>query len=62
MGHLDILVCFYHPICSVADLEATNSEPYLVVSTVSCLLENQSVGVVLTKLTQFTSKPWFSGY
>ena len=31
-------------ICSVAVLEATNSEPYVAVSTVACLLENQSVG------------------
>ena len=36
-------------ICSVAVLAATNSEPYVVVSTVACLFENQSVGVVLTK-------------
>ena len=36
-------------ICSVAVLAATNSEPYVAVSTVACLFENQSVGVVLTK-------------
>ena len=36
-------------ICSVAVLAATNSEPYVTVSTVSCLFKNQSVGVVLTK-------------
>ena len=36
-------------ICSVAPLAATNSEPYVAVSTVACLFENQSVGVVLTK-------------
>ena len=36
-------------ICSVADLAATNSEPYAAVSTVACLSENQSVGVMLTK-------------
>ena len=35
--------------CSVAVLAATNSEPYVAVSTVACLFENQSVGVVLTK-------------
>ena len=34
-------------ICSVAVLAATNTEPYVAVSTVACLLENQSVGVVL---------------
>ena len=36
-------------ICSIAVLAATNSEPYVAVSTVACLFENQSVGVVLTK-------------
>ena len=36
-------------ICSVAVLAATNSEPYVDVSTVACLFENQCVGVVLTK-------------
>ena len=36
-------------ICSVAVLAATNSEPYVAVSTVTCLFENESVGVVLTK-------------
>ena len=36
-------------ICSVAILAATNSEPYVAVSTVAGLFENQSVGVVLTK-------------
>ena len=36
-------------ICSVAVLAATNSEPYVGASTVACLFENQSVGVVLTK-------------
>ena len=32
-------------ICSVAVLAATNSEPYVAVSTVACFLEYQSVGV-----------------
>ena len=36
-------------ICSVAVLAAENSEQYVAVSTVACLFENQSVGVVLTK-------------
>ena len=36
-------------ICSVAVLAATNSEPYVAVSTVACLFENQSIGVVLTQ-------------
>ena len=36
-------------ICPVAVLAATNSEPYVAVSTVACLFENQSVGVMLTK-------------
>ena len=35
-------------ICSVALLAATHSEPYVAVSSVACLLKNQSVGVVLT--------------
>ena len=36
-------------ICSFAVFATTNSEPYVAVSTVACLFENQSVGVVLTK-------------
>ena len=36
-------------ICSVAVVSATNSEPYVAVSTVACLFENQFVVVVLTK-------------
>ena len=36
-------------ICSVAVLAATNSEPYVAVSTVACLFEYQSIGVVLMK-------------
>ena len=36
-------------ICSVAVLAVTNFEPYVAVSTVACLFEHQSVGVVLTK-------------
>ena len=36
-------------IYSVAVLAATNSEPYVAVSAEACLLENQSVEVVLTK-------------
>ena len=36
-------------ICSVSVLAAMNSEPYVAVSTVACLFENQSVGVVLMK-------------
>ena len=36
-------------ICSVADLAATNSEPYVVVSTVASLFKFQSIGVVLMK-------------
>ena len=31
-------------ICSVPFLAATNSEPYVAVSTVACLFENESVG------------------
>ena len=36
-------------ICSFAVLAAMNSEPYVAVSTVAYLFENQSVGVVWTK-------------
>ena len=36
-------------ICSVAVLAATNSDPYVAVSTVGCFLEYQSVGVWLQK-------------
>ena len=32
-------------ICSVAVLAATNSDPYVAVSTVACFLKYQSVGV-----------------
>ena len=32
-------------ICSVAVLDATNSDPYVVVSTVACLFEYESIGV-----------------
>ena len=32
-------------ICSVAVLAATNSHPYVAVSTVACILEYQSVGI-----------------
>ena len=40
--------------CSVAVLAATNSEPYVAVSTVACLFDDQSVGVVLnTAVTNF---------
>ena len=35
-------------ICAVAVLAATNSEPYVVVSTVDCFFEYQSTGVLLT--------------
>ena len=35
-------------IWSAAILGATNSDPYVAVSTVACLLEYQSVGVPLT--------------
>ena len=36
-------------ICSVAVLAATNSEPYVAVSTVASFLEYQSTDVLLTK-------------
>ena len=36
-------------ICSVAVLAATNSEPYVAVSTVAWFLEYQPTGVLLTK-------------
>ena len=36
-------------ICSVAVLAATNSEPYVAISTVACFLEYQSVRVWLQK-------------
>ena len=42
-------VCLMSMICSVAVLAATNSEPYVAVSTVVCFLEFQSTGVLLTK-------------
>ena len=42
-------VCLKSMICSVAVLAATNSEPYVAVSTVACFLEYESTGVLLTK-------------
>ena len=36
-------------ICSVVVLAATNSEPYVAVSTVACFLDYQLVGVWLQK-------------
>ena len=42
-------VCLMSMICSVAVLAATNSEPYVAVSTVACFLEYQSTGVLLTE-------------
>ena len=36
-------------ICSVAVFAATNSEPYVAISTVACFLEYQSTGILLTK-------------
>ena len=33
-------------ICSVGVLAATNSDPYVAISTVDCLLEYQSIGVL----------------
>ena len=39
-------VCLMSMICSVAVLAATNSEPYIAVSTVACFLEYQSTGVI----------------
>ena len=53
-------------ICSVAVLVATNSEPYVAVSKVACVFENQSVGVVLTKcntaVTKFPVAMLWSGF
>ena len=42
-------VCLISMIYSVAVFAATNSEPYVAVSTVACSLEYQSTGVLLTK-------------
>ena len=36
-------------ICSTHVLAATNSEPYVAVSTVACFLEYQSIGVLFKK-------------
>ena len=43
-------VCQISMICSVAVLAATNSEPYVAVSTVACFLEYQSTGVFVDKM------------
>ena len=45
-------VCLMSMICSVAVLIATNSDPYVAVSTVACFLEYKSTGVLLTMLTE----------
>ena len=57
-------VCLISMICFVAVLAATNSEPYVAVSTVFCFLEYQSTGVLLTKwkhpVKDFpVAKQWF---
>ena len=38
-------VCLKSIICSVAVLDATNSDPYVAVSTVACPFEYESIGV-----------------
>ena len=38
-------VCLKSIIHSVAALDATNSDPYVAVSTVACLFEYESIGV-----------------
>ena len=43
------MICLMSMIFSVAVIAATNSEPYVAVSTVACFLEYQSTGVLLTK-------------
>ena len=42
-------VCLMSIICFVAVLAATNSEPYVAVSTVACFLEYQSTGVLFNR-------------
>ena len=50
MGTPRYLTVFLSSItCSAAVLAATNSEPYVAVSTVTYLFKTQSDGVVLTK-------------
>ena len=38
-------VCLKSIISSVTVLDATNSDPYVAVSTVACLFEYESIGV-----------------
>ena len=38
-------VCLKSIVCSAAVLDATNSDPYVAVSTVACLFEYESIGV-----------------
>ena len=38
-------VCLKSIICSVAVLDTTNSDPYVAVSTVTCLFEYELIGV-----------------
>ena len=45
-------VCLKSIICSVAVLEATNSDPYVAVSTFACQIEYESIGVWFTKCKQ----------
>ena len=57
-------VCLMSMICSVAVLAATNSGPYVAVSTVAWFLEYQSTGVLLTKWRHLVNdfpvaKQWF---
>ena len=49
---------------SIAGFAPTNSEPYVAVSTVPCLLEYQTTGVLLTKWRHpvqdlSVAKQWF---
>ena len=45
-------VCLISIICSVEVMEATNSDPYVAVSTVAFLFEYESMGVWFTKCKQ----------
>ena len=45
-------VCLKSIICSVRVLEATNSDPYVAVSTVACLFEYESIGVWIIEYKQ----------
>ena len=54
-------VCLKSIMCSVAVLDAANSDPYVAASTVSCLFEYESIGYDSQNVNnQFQIYQWIS--